>query len=137
MRNHKPPRQPLFWVALRFSLGLWTGVRAWRPPSWWVIAILTFVFTALWFLANRPGWPRRFPVGDRLGPAAPPIVMRVAIAVGELVFIPALMQAGVALLVAKATRSVQRNGASGKPSAYEMCTDIPGAKSWSGYSKPV
>jgi len=53
MRNHKPPRQPLFWVALAFSLGLWTGVRAWRPPSWWVIAILAFVFAALWFLANR------------------------------------------------------------------------------------
>jgi competence protein ComEC len=53
MRNHKPPRQPLFWAALAFSLGLWTGVRAWRPPSWWVIAILAFVFAALWFLANR------------------------------------------------------------------------------------
>ncbi len=61
MRNHKPPRQLLFWVALAFSLGLWTDVRAWRPPSWWVIAILAFVLAALWFLPIEPGWPRRFP----------------------------------------------------------------------------
>src|SRR3982074_1961539 len=36
--DRKPPRQPLFWAALAFSLGLWLGVRAWRPPSWWGIA---------------------------------------------------------------------------------------------------
>src|SRR5271157_3382242 len=54
MRNHMPPRQPLFWAALAFSLGLWTGVRAWRPPSWWVIAIVAFFFVTLWFLPKRP-----------------------------------------------------------------------------------
>ncbi len=53
MRNHNPPRQPLFWAALAFSLGLWTGVRAWRPPSWWVIAVVAFVFAASWFLRKR------------------------------------------------------------------------------------
>jgi len=53
MRNHNPPRQPLFWAALAFSLGLWTGVHTWRPPSWWMIALLAFVFAALWFLAQR------------------------------------------------------------------------------------
>ncbi len=53
MRNHKPPPQPLFWAALAFSLGLWTGVRAWRPPSWWVIAVVAFVFAASWFLPKR------------------------------------------------------------------------------------
>jgi competence protein ComEC len=53
MRDHKPPRQPLFWAALVFSLGLWTGVRAWRPPSWWVIALVVFVLAASWFLAKR------------------------------------------------------------------------------------
>ena len=36
----KPPRQPLFWGALAFALGLWIGVRAWRPPLWWVIAVV-------------------------------------------------------------------------------------------------
>ncbi len=51
--DHKPPRQPLFWAALAFSLGLWTGVRAWRPPSWWVIAVVAFVFAASWFLSKR------------------------------------------------------------------------------------
>ena len=51
--DHKPPRQPLFWAALAFSLGLWTGVRAWRPPSWWVIAVVAFVFAATWFLPKR------------------------------------------------------------------------------------
>jgi competence protein ComEC len=53
MRNQNPPRQPLFWAALVFSLGLWTGVRAWRPPSWWVIAVVAFVLAASWFLAKR------------------------------------------------------------------------------------
>ncbi len=53
MHAHKPPRQPLFWAAVVFSLGLWTGVRAWRPPSWWVIALVAFVFAASWFLAKR------------------------------------------------------------------------------------
>src|ERR1035437_6503152 len=51
--DRKPPRQPLFWAALVFSLGLWTGVRAWRPPSWWVIAVVAFVFAASWFLPRR------------------------------------------------------------------------------------
>jgi competence protein ComEC len=51
--DRKPPRQPLFWAALVFSLGLWTGVRAWRPPSWWVIAVVAFVLAASFFLARR------------------------------------------------------------------------------------
>ncbi len=51
--DQKPPRQPLFWAALAFSLGLWTGVRAWRPPSWWVIAVVAFVLAASWFLRKR------------------------------------------------------------------------------------
>ena len=51
--DRKPPRQPLFWAAVMFSLGLWTGVRAWRPPSWWVIAVVVFVFAASWFLPKR------------------------------------------------------------------------------------
>src|SRR5208337_1179938 len=51
--NHKPLPQPLFWAAVAFSVGLWAGVRAWRPPSWWVIAVVGFVFAASWFLAKR------------------------------------------------------------------------------------
>jgi competence protein ComEC len=42
---------------------------------------------------------KRF-IGERLGLALPAIFMRVAIGVGELIFISALMQAGLALLMA-------------------------------------
>jgi len=48
--GQKPPRQPLFWAAVAFSLGLWTGLRAWRPPSWWVVALVAFVLAAWWFV---------------------------------------------------------------------------------------
>src|SRR5208283_4505313 len=51
--EEKPPRQPLFWAAVVFSVGLWTGARAWRPPSWWVMALVAFVFAASWFLPKR------------------------------------------------------------------------------------
>ena len=53
MRERKPTRHPLFWAALAFSLGLWTGVRAWRPPSWWVLAVSAFLIAAFWFLGKR------------------------------------------------------------------------------------
>jgi competence protein ComEC len=49
----KPPRQPLFWAAVALSLGLWTGVHEWRPPSWLVIASVAFGFAACWFLSRR------------------------------------------------------------------------------------
>src|ERR1035438_10060317 len=50
MRHERnSPRQPLFWGAVAFSLGLWTGVRAWRPASWWVMAVVAFVFAAVFF----------------------------------------------------------------------------------------
>jgi len=53
MRERKSLPQPLFWAAVAFSLGLWMGARAWRPPSWWVIAVVVFVFAASWFLTKR------------------------------------------------------------------------------------
>jgi competence protein ComEC len=53
MRDPRPPRQPLFWAAMAFSLGLWTGVRTWRPVLWWAIAILVFLFSATWFLTRH------------------------------------------------------------------------------------
>ncbi|MFI5114447.1 MAG: ComEC/Rec2 family competence protein, partial [Terriglobales bacterium] len=52
-RDGGPARQPLLWGALAFSLGLWMGARAWRPPSWWVAAVVAFVLAALWFLTKR------------------------------------------------------------------------------------
>ncbi|MGD0508947.1 MAG: ComEC/Rec2 family competence protein, partial [Terriglobales bacterium] len=63
IRDRKPPRQPLFWAASAFSLGLWTGARAWRPPSWWVIAIVAFVFAASWFLSKRPWLAKALSLG--------------------------------------------------------------------------
>jgi len=62
-RDQKPPRQPLFWAALAFSLGLWMGVRAWRPPSWWVIAVVAFVFAAAWFLPKRASLAKALSLG--------------------------------------------------------------------------
>jgi competence protein ComEC len=53
VRDNRPPRQPLFWAAVVFSLGLWMGERAWRPPSWWVIAIVAFIFASSFFLPTR------------------------------------------------------------------------------------
>jgi len=44
----------MFWAAIVFSLGLWAGARAWRPPVWWTSAILVFGLAAIWFLARRP-----------------------------------------------------------------------------------
>src|SRR5271170_4369414 len=53
IHHRKPPRQPLFWAAVAFSLGLWTGVYAWRPPFWWVSAVVALVLAATWFLPRR------------------------------------------------------------------------------------
>ena len=51
--DRSPARQPLFWAALAFSFGIWTGARAWRPPSWWVVAFVGFALAAVWFLRKR------------------------------------------------------------------------------------
>ncbi len=57
-RDRNPTRQPLFWTALVFSIGLWTGGRCWRPPSWWMIAIAVFAFATAWFISKRAGVAR-------------------------------------------------------------------------------
>jgi competence protein ComEC len=64
--NPKPPRQPLFWAALAFSTGLWVGVRAWRPPSWWAIAVLAFVLAAWWFVSRRAWMAKSLALGTWL-----------------------------------------------------------------------
>jgi competence protein ComEC len=46
-------RQPLFGAALAFSTGVFVGVHAWRPPSWWVFALVAFVLAAFWFVSRR------------------------------------------------------------------------------------
>jgi hypothetical protein len=49
----KPARQPLLWAALVFSAGLWIGVRAWRPATWWIVAVLGFALAASWYVRRR------------------------------------------------------------------------------------
>jgi len=48
-----PGRQPLLWAALVFSAGLWVGARAWRPATWWIVAVLGFALAGVWFLRRR------------------------------------------------------------------------------------
>src|SRR4030081_3602617 len=62
-RERKPGRQPLLWAALVFSAGLWVGARAWRPASWWIIAVLAFALAALWFLRRRSWMAKGLSVG--------------------------------------------------------------------------
>ncbi|HEY1401484.1 MAG TPA: ComEC/Rec2 family competence protein, partial [Terriglobales bacterium] len=52
-RDPKPGRQPLLWAALVFSTGLWVGAHAWRPATWWIVAVLAFALAAVWFLRRR------------------------------------------------------------------------------------
>lgn len=63
IHDDQPTRQPLFWAALAFSLGLWVGVRAWRPPSWWVIAGLAFILAASWFVSRRAWMAKSLSLG--------------------------------------------------------------------------
>ncbi len=62
-RHTTRPRQPLFLAALIFSLGLWAGVRAWRPPVWWMIAILALALATAWFISRREWLARALALG--------------------------------------------------------------------------
>lgn len=50
------PREPLLYAALSFSAGILLGARAWRPPAWWVVAILVFLAAGIYLLQRRPRW---------------------------------------------------------------------------------
>ena len=56
VRAQLPPRQPLLYAALSFSAGILVGARVWRPPSWWVAAILVFVAAAGYLVRRRTRW---------------------------------------------------------------------------------
>ncbi|MBI3476611.1 MAG: ComEC/Rec2 family competence protein [Acidobacteria bacterium] len=62
-RELKPGRQPLLWAALFFSSGIWIGVRAWRPPLWWVIAVVAFGLAAVWFVRARAWFAKGLALG--------------------------------------------------------------------------
>src|SRR5213078_3077713 len=46
-------RQPLLWAALAYAAGLVIGVYAWRPPLWWMVALIVFRSSAIYFLRRR------------------------------------------------------------------------------------
>ena len=48
-------RQPLLWAALAYAAGLVTGLYAWRPPSWWIVAFAVLSGSAIYFLRRRAG----------------------------------------------------------------------------------
>ena len=62
-RNRQPGRQPLLWAALLFSAGLWIGVLAWRPPTWWMLAVLAFALAATWYLHRRSWMAKALSLG--------------------------------------------------------------------------
>jgi hypothetical protein len=68
-RQKPAGRQPLLWTALAFAAGIVTGVHAWRPPLWWVVAWIVFALSGAYLLRrgahNTYGHPRR-EVLDRL-----------------------------------------------------------------------
>ena len=46
-------RQPLLWAALAYAAGLTVGLHAWRPPKWWLVALLVFAISAIHLLRKR------------------------------------------------------------------------------------
>jgi len=53
--HSKAPRQPMLWAAVAYSSGIVTGVYAWRPALWWVVAGALFACAAGYFVRRRPG----------------------------------------------------------------------------------
>ncbi len=49
----KATRQPMFWAAIAYSLGIIAGSRTWRPASWWVFAGAAFLVAGLYFVRRR------------------------------------------------------------------------------------
>ena len=49
----RPQRQPMFWAALAYALGIVVGYYQWRPVSWWIIACGVFATTGIYFLGRR------------------------------------------------------------------------------------
>lgn len=54
VQAHFAPRQPLLYAALSLSAGIVLGAHMWRPPLWWLIAIIGFLTAALAVVRGRP-----------------------------------------------------------------------------------
>jgi len=44
----------MLWAAIAYSAGLLIGRYAWRPPSWWMVAVAVFGFSAIFYSRKRP-----------------------------------------------------------------------------------
>jgi competence protein ComEC len=51
----RPQRQPMFWAALAYALGVVFGFYEWRPASWWIVACVAFAAASIYFLHRRAG----------------------------------------------------------------------------------
>lgn len=47
------PREPMFWAAIAFALGIVAGVYEFRPALWWIVAAVAFVSAAAYFASRR------------------------------------------------------------------------------------
>jgi Domain of unknown function (DUF4131) len=43
----------LLWAALAFAAGIATGVHAWRPPLWWLVAWAVFTWSGVYWFRRR------------------------------------------------------------------------------------
>jgi competence protein ComEC len=48
-----PSRQPLLWAALAYAAGVVAGSYTWRPPLWWLIALIVFTASGAYFVRRR------------------------------------------------------------------------------------
>jgi hypothetical protein len=53
-RQNQNTRQPLLYAALALGGGIVVGSHCWRPALWWVIAVIVFSGSTLYFLKHRP-----------------------------------------------------------------------------------
>ena len=76
-------RQPLLWAALAYGAGIIAGNYAWRPPLWWVIAILAFLAASAYFVRRRLWLAFPLALGALFWTGALAIQMRNVQAVGD------------------------------------------------------
>src|SRR5271154_1757548 len=49
----RPQRQPMFWAALAYALGVIFGHYQSRPASWWIVAGAALIAASIYFLHRR------------------------------------------------------------------------------------
>ncbi len=69
-------RQPMFWVAICFCLGIIAGQYAWRPPAWWIVGAVVFLLSAKHFSGHRTSLATALVLGATLFGGALSIQLR-------------------------------------------------------------